>query len=117
MAFKMEEAAYADFLEQLHKIYSGELKQDTASYRDIREYFTVITKDTAPLALSDDMNNESAPNPQLDDLSTSSSEDSSSEGSPVVFQRQCLQRCHLFKSSLESSEDSSGEESPVLVQQ
>jgi hypothetical protein len=106
--------AYADFLERLQKIYNGELKQENASYRDIREFFTVITKDTAPSALSDDTDNELEP--QQGDTSTSSSEDTSDEASSVVPQRQRLRRCRLFESSSESSVDTSSDESPVLVQ-
>jgi hypothetical protein len=108
--------AYADFLEQLHKIYSGELKQETASYRDIREFFTVITKDTVPPALSDDTNNGNNLEPRQEDSSTSSSEDSSGNEPPEVFQRQRHRHCHFFESSSESLVDTSSDESPVLVQ-
>jgi hypothetical protein len=108
--------AYADFLERLHKIYSGELKQETASYRDIRDYFTKVTKDTAPPALSDDNDSENNRNIQQEYSSSSSSEVTTSNSSPIVPQRRLRCRYDLFESSSESSVDSSGDELPVLDQ-
>jgi hypothetical protein len=109
--------AYADFLERLHKIYSGEIKRETASYRDIRDYFTKVTKDTAPPALSDDNTNEGTNTIPSGYTSSSISEDTSDgETPPIAPQRRLRRRLNLFESSSESSMDSTSDESLVLVQ-
>ena len=108
--------AYADFLERLHKIYSGELKKETASYRDIRDYFTKVTKDTAPTTLSDDNDSDDNRIIPQEDSSSSSSETSTRDESLVEPRRHLQRRHNLFDSSSESSVDTSGDESPVLVQ-
>jgi hypothetical protein len=94
--------AAVEYLEKLHKIYCGELKTDTASYRDIATYFIrKPTLDTTPLASSNDTSSDQTqPSAATDTSDTSSTSDDESEA-PVRRQRPW--RWHLFESSSESS--------------
>jgi hypothetical protein len=67
--------ATLDFLEHLHKIYSGELKDETASYRDISNYFIKPPKDTAPPAPSHDNCSDTSVDHDIIESSSSSSEE------------------------------------------
>jgi len=94
--------AAVEYLEKLHKIYCGELKTETASYRDIASYF--IRKpalDTTPLASSNDTPLDQDQTQAASDESYSSS--TSDDELDVPIRRQRLRRWHLFESSSESS--------------
>ena len=61
-----------DLLERLYKIYSRELKVETASYRDISEYFIKLPpKDTAPLVPSLESNDHQSQSITASSLSAS----------------------------------------------
>jgi hypothetical protein len=78
--------AVVEFLEKLHKIYCGEMKTETASYRDIASYFIKLPpKDTTPSASSNDtpMDANTAQTTQ----DTSSSDESSYDDLRLVHQR------------------------------
>jgi ribonuclease HI len=100
--------ATLDFLEHLHKIYSGEVKDEAASYRDISNYFIKLPpKDTAPPALSHDNSIDDSKDSDSDSDTTISSSSSSEESTDDEFVRhprqQRLWRGCLFESSSESS--------------
>jgi hypothetical protein len=78
--------AVVEFLEKLHKIYCGEMKTETASYRDIASYFIKLPpKDTTPSASSNDkpMDANTAQTTQ----DTSSSDESSYDDLQFEHQR------------------------------
>jgi hypothetical protein len=95
--------ATLDFLEHLHKIYSGEIKDETASYRDISSYFIKLPKDTTPLVLSHDNCFDISVERDNTDSSSSSSEESTDVELVRHPRQQRLWRCCLFESSSESS--------------
>jgi hypothetical protein len=95
--------ATLDFLEHLHKIYSGEIKDKTASYRDISSYFIKLPKDTAPLVLSHDNCFDISVERDNTDSSSSSSEESTDVELVRHPRQQRLRRCCLFECSSESS--------------
>jgi hypothetical protein len=95
--------ATLDFLEHLHKIYSGEIKDETASYRDISSYFIKLPKDTAPLAPSHDNCSDISVEHDNTDSNSSSSEESTDVELVRHPRQQCLRRCCPFESSSESS--------------
>jgi hypothetical protein len=104
--------ATLDFLEHLHKIYSGELKDEAASYRDISNYFIKLPpKDTAPPALSGDNSPDNSEDSDSDSDTTESSSSSSDESTDVELARHPRQQrrrhCCPFESSSESSLDPS----------
>jgi hypothetical protein len=71
-----------DLLERLYNIYSGELKVETASYRDISEYFIKLPpKDTAPLAPSFDTESYDHKSQSITASSLSVSEDTTEDDS------------------------------------
>eukprot|EP00956_Cyclotella_meneghiniana_P023204 scaffold44714_cov61-Cyclotella_meneghiniana.AAC.4 len=77
--------AVIDLLDRLHKIYNGELKAETASYRDISDYFIKLPrKDTAPTAPSFDISMDSCLETEITVSSTS--EESTDEESTVAPQ-------------------------------
>lgn len=93
-----------DLLERLHKVYNREVKVETASYRDISEYFIKSTpKDTAPLAPSFDNESNAQANQSITESSSSVSEDSTEDESVGPLRRQRQRRCRLFESSSKSS--------------
>jgi len=95
--------AVVEFLEKLHKIYCGEMKTETASYRDIASYFIKLPpKDTTPSASSNDkpMDANTAQTTQ----DTSSSDESSYDDLRLVHQRhRRLRRRCLSDNSIESA--------------
>ena len=104
--------AVTDLLERLYKIYSGEMKVETASYRDISNYFIKLPpKDTAPPALSHDNSIDDSKDSDSDSDTTESSSSSSEESTDVELVRhprqQRRRRCCLFESSSDSSLDPS----------
>ena len=98
--------AVIDLLDRLHKVYSGELKVETASYRDISDYFIKLPqKDTAPTAPSFDFDFDIDSDSCLEtEISVSTnSEESTDDESVMAPRRQRLRHCRLFESSSESS--------------
>jgi hypothetical protein len=77
MAAKTEESDHRLPIERLHKIYKGELKVETSSYRDILDYFIKLPKtDMAPLVPSNDSHRDNMSVSQTDE---SSSDESSND--------------------------------------
>jgi hypothetical protein len=71
-----------DLLERLYKVYSGERKVETASYRNISDYFIKLPpKDTVPLAPSFDNESEEHQSQSLTASISSGSEDSTEDDS------------------------------------
>jgi len=96
--------ATMDLLERLYKIYSGEMKVETASYRDISDYFIKLPpKDTTPMAPSFDIesNDHQSQSPTVS--SSSVSEESTEDDSVRQPRRQRHWHCRLFESSSDSS--------------
>jgi hypothetical protein len=93
-----------DLLERLYKVYSGERKVETASYRNISDYFIKLPpKDTVPLAPSFDNESEEHQSQSLTASISSGSEDSIEDDSVahgvVVFSKVHLnlRNCHFLR--------------------
>ena len=103
--------ATLDLLSNLNKLYVRECKKETASYRDIASYFTIIPKDSTPQEASEQSSSSwegteaSISSPDLVYFSSSSS----SSEEEIVVRRAATQRSHVMDSIFSS--DSSDEES------
>jgi hypothetical protein len=96
--------AMIDLLERLYKVYSSEVTTETASYRDISEYFIKLPpKDTAPLAPSFDTEPDDHQSKTHTASTSSVSEDSTENDSVSLPQQRRQWRCRTFESSSESS--------------
>ena len=96
--------AMIDLLERLYKVYSSEVTTETASYRDISEYFIKLPpKDTAPLAPSFDTEPDDHQSKTHTASTSSVSEDSTENDSVSLPQQRRQWRCRIFESSSESS--------------
>jgi hypothetical protein len=97
--------AAVEYLERLHKIYCGELKTETASYRDIASYFIrkpALDTTPAPLALasSNDTSLDKDQTRAASDKSSSSS--SSDDESDVPIRRRSAPGAGISSRALRS---------------